>query len=159
MDIIALKGTNRLRYALRERTENVRQRKGSRQMKTYSRYSTAMAAAGDRPILCVRCDGKSLYIVGDLEPLDSIELISQPRVRRHCTTPQRNIAGQIILGHLDRLGNANGAAAAEYNRDRRVWKDRWGMKETFINPDHKAQCDADKAARPAPGDFHTTRIA
>ena len=72
----------------------------------FKRASTAYAAAGDRPVLVIRTKSETLYIVGDLERLDSVELLTAPQGERG----GRYVAGQVSLGHLDRLGNANGAA-------------------------------------------------
>ena len=74
----------------------------------FRRASAAYAAAGDRPIIRIGLNGETLFIVGDLERLDSIELLTPVS---GSVTGRRQVAGQVSLGHLARLGNANGAAA------------------------------------------------
>ena len=118
-------------------------------VRTFKRASAAYAAAGpDQPILRIGGpDGFKLYVVG-LDEGSSIELAAPERVAPGCRAAQRYIQGTVTLGHLDRLGNANGAAAAEYRRGWRIWQG-WGRIEKFVNPEHAAQCAADRAARDA----------
>lgn len=121
-------------------------------MKTYRRASAAYKAAGDNlPILIVTVGGKALYIVG-VESMDHVQLVAPARCYGFAKTPSRCISGQVLLGHLDRLGNANHAAAAEYRRTQRVWPEKWGLAEKFINLTDEAACEADNTARKATKD-------
>lgn len=71
-------------------------------LKTFKRASAAYAAAGDQPLLSIRNGSSSIYVTG-LERLTEIAIMG--------TRPSgaRQLTGFITAGHLDRLGNANGA--------------------------------------------------
>lgn len=118
-------------------------------MKTFKRASAAYAAAGDdQPILAVRSGKETLYIVG-LDRMDCVELISNEQQHGSAPNPSRSIRGTMLLGHFDRLGNANHAGAAKYDRDRRIWPDQWGYGETFVNPASELRYKLDRMARDA----------
>lgn len=64
-------------------------------MKSFKRLSTAQKHSGGNPIVRVG----NLYMVGDIQPLTEIALLS----------PDGYYAGHVTAHHLDRLGNANHA--------------------------------------------------
>lgn len=73
-------------------------------MKTYRRLKLALAAANGKPLLQIHGPkGTTLYVVADFSSLDSVAIL-QPN--NHGSA---NYAGQVSLGHLTRLGNANHA--------------------------------------------------
>jgi hypothetical protein len=84
-------------------------------MKIFRRLSKIPAGV---PYVRVQVGDDRIYIVAEdgaanLSPLDGVELISATIAKG-----QRETTGNVSFGHLDRLGNANGAAAArgEYSR-------------------------------------------
>ena len=95
-------------------------------MKSYKRYGDAVRAAHGRPIIRI---GK-LHLVGDITELTSINLIAG----------SGTITGNITVGHLDRLGNANWAEAkqpipytsfpkdSEEDASLRAWEKAMGMR-------------------------------
>lgn len=107
-------------------------------MQVFKRASTAYAAAGDQPLLRIGCGKDAVYIVG-IERLTSVELISAPYMVGSMTSPSRRISGQIGLGHLDRLGNANGAYAAELPRENTF--DLHGLMHRYHKPEDQAIYD------------------
>lgn len=117
-------------------------------LQTFKRYSAAIKAAGpDQPILRVRgSNNATLYIVG-LNSMDSIDLVTQEQRHGFAQRSSRRTGSTMLLGHFDRLGNANHAAAATYNRARRVWPNRWVLSEKFVNPADAAKYEAEKQGR------------
>lgn len=78
---------------------------------TFRRASSAATAAGPRPYIKVGCGRDAIYIVGDFDPMDSIELISPPQPPKGSQPrPVRHMTAQVTLRHFERLGNANHAA-------------------------------------------------
>lgn len=71
-------------------------------MKAYKRYSSAKKAANGGVVLSIHGRDGSLHIAG-LSGLDEVML---------STPDSTSYAGEITLLHLNRLGNANHAAAA-----------------------------------------------
>ncbi len=118
-------------------------------MQVFKRLSAALAAAGDRPYLRINTCGETLYIVG-IEAHTGVELISDVKPPRGSqVTGSRLVDGQVLLGHLSRLGNANGAAAARLNREPTFRQA--GFAQRFIRDadreDYEAMCQAEKAAK------------
>lgn len=118
-------------------------------MQIFKRLSAALKAAGDGPYLRVQIGGSKVYIVGDgggLDSLDSIELVSGANPK----SGSRVIAGHIGLGHLDRLGNGNSAAAAHYEPNPVFHafpiERRRGLVHRFINPDDERRWNEEREA-------------
>lgn len=116
-------------------------------VQVFKRHSAAVKAANGGPYLSVGSFRNRVYIVG-IDASDEVQLISPPNEKG-----QAVIAGQISLGHLDRLGNGNQAAAASY-----VARDDWhafpferrrGFLHRFQDPADAAAFEAAKAAHDA----------
>lgn len=81
-------------------------------MKTFKRYSAALAAAGDQDIINIQIGTENLYIVpgdGYHEAIETIQVLTQEPSKYSVSGVQRAVAGQITPRHLKRLGNANHA--------------------------------------------------
>lgn len=90
-------------------------------MKTFRRYSAALAAAGEQDIIRISVAGEKLYIVPGEGYMDSIEEIcvlvhEEPKGSQ--VRPSRNVAGNVTPRHLKRLGNANWALTAQEIKSR-----------------------------------------
>ncbi len=118
-------------------------------MRVFKRLSLAVQAAGDGPYVRVQIGGEKIYIVPDvgekLETMDGIELLAAK-----APNGNREVAGNVSFGHLDRLGNANGAAGDRYVQRPGNYafpmSRRRGLLHRFINPADAEKFEADKAA-------------
>jgi hypothetical protein len=122
-------------------------RRGRHNMQVFKRLSAALKAAGDGPYLRIGTGNDKLYIVG-IESHTGIELVSEVKPPKGSqTTGSRLISGQVLLGHLDRLGNANSAAAARLNREPTFRQA--GLSQNFMREadreDYETMCQAEKA--------------
>lgn len=115
-------------------------------MKTFRRLSAAVAFAAGRSYVRVQIGDDRIYIVADegeeISPHDSVEFVTSRNDRG-----QAEIAGHVGFGHLDRLGNANSAAAApgEYLRRKEFpIERRRGLCHAFQDPAEAAVFAADK---------------
>jgi hypothetical protein len=71
-------------------------------IKTFRRASAAYAAAGNDPVLVIHEGRENVYLTG-IQRLTEIAIIAKR------PSDARQYTGFIGCGHLDRLGNANGA--------------------------------------------------
>ena len=117
-------------------------------MKIFRRLSALPAGAA---YVRVQIGKDRVYIVadgvadeGEIDPLDGIELVTARNDRG-----QAEISGQVSFGHLDRLGNANAAAAAprEYlSRKAFPIERRRGLSQRFQDPAEAAVFGQDRDA-------------
>lgn len=85
-------------------------------MKTFKHYSAAVKAAGDRPILRIAAEGKTLYIVADFSTCSSVDLLVKDKLSETTPSFSRLVGATVGLGNFARLGNANWAKKGENQR-------------------------------------------
>jgi len=85
-------------------------------MKTFRRYTAALAAAGDQDIIEIKIGRDHLYVVpgdGYREALEEIRVLIDEPSKYAASGRARVVAGFVTPRHLKRLGNANLAVSAE----------------------------------------------
>lgn len=115
-------------------------------MKPYKSHHAADRAAAGRAYLTIIVGGKRLYIVPEdgevLKQLDEVSIVSATG-----DGGGREVTGFINLGHLDRLGNGNGAGSSlgEWHRRKTFAVDqRRGLMQSFNDPAEAAIYEADQ---------------
>lgn len=73
-------------------------------MKAFKRLSAAKKAAGGMPIVRIGFGRNAVHLVAPHRDLLMLKLTEVSLI-----APNGIVAGHVILGHLDRLGNANHA--------------------------------------------------
>jgi len=82
-------------------------------MKTFKTMQAALRFAGtDRPILQIHNGGQKLFIALDGDTT-TLQLTEVSLLAPHTTRKSYGYAGFVTLSHLNRLGNANHAVAAQ----------------------------------------------